>query len=329
MKTWGRVLVMAAALCLLPTAWAQTAGGDAPRLLSRLQSMGHGYHPASEWNAVIGEINGLMADAEAAGDAGRMVDIGVILAEVYSGMLGQHARGLEVASGLKQRLSRLPAAEAKQGMAKLHVKLAEIHARTGNQAAIRQLIEEFRSGPYYDPKDYQVTGLTGPGDPARIQRPYGQGEDSITVTSMNRYLRIAGLAPGNQFPAFAGRSLDQLPVQIPASGPRVVLVDFWAEDWVAWKRDLPNLVSLYARYQDRGFEIIGFPLAVSSPEAVQAIRARTGMGWPQVVGERQLPAQCGVAGEAANFLIDGSGRILARNLRGSELAATLRAHLGE
>lgn len=327
MRFRSSVLAIAIGMCLLPAAGAQT---DMQHLLSRLQSMGHGYYPAAEWNAIIDDIHGLVREADAAGDTGKMVDITVILAEVYSGMLHQHARALDTVNDLKGHLEGLPAgAAAGHGMAKLYVKLAEIHSRIGDPSAIQRLVDEFKAGPFYDPEDYAITGLTAPDDPIRIRRPHGQGEDSITVSSMNRYLRVAGLAPGNPFPAFSGLSIDRRPVQIPEPAARVVLVDFWVPDWVAWQRDLPTLISAYSRYHGQGFEIVGFNLAASAPDAVAAICTANGMNWPQVVGDRSLASRCAVAGEATNFLVDGNGRILARNIRGSDLTAALRSVFGE
>ena len=118
-------------------------------------------------------------------------------------------------------------------------------------------------------------------------------------------------------------------MQIPSPGARVLLVDFWVPNWVAWQRDLPTLVEAYARYHEQGFEIIGFHLANSEPATVAAICAQNGMTWPQIVEARRLASQCGIAGEATNFLVDGTGKILARDVRGSELTSALRPVFSE
>lgn len=330
MRLPSRLAVITVLMCLLSTAWSQTEGTDMQRLLSRLQSMGHGYYPASEWNRVIEEIQGLVRTAESDGDTGKMVDVSLILAQVYSGMLGQHTRALETVEDLKTRLEAMPApAAGDHGMAKVYVKLAEIYAQLGDQAAIQQLMDEFRAGPFYDPENYRIDGLSHPDDPAIIRRPFAKGEDSITLSSMNRYLKLARTAPGSQFPGFSGVAIDQRPVQVPSSTFRWVLVDFWVPNWVAWQRDLPSLVATYRRFHDKGFEIIGIPLVPTSSEEITAFTTKHGMAWPQVPGERELAARCGVAGEATNFLVDESGRILARDIRSGDLATLLRNLLAE
>ena len=58
------------------------------------------------------------------------------------------------------------------------------------------------------------------------------------------------------------------------------------------------------------------------------LQAQQGMAWPQVVDDTGLTAQLGIYGEAANFLLDADGSIIARDVRGADLDALLRRCLG-
>jgi peroxiredoxin len=116
------------------------------------------------------------------------------------------------------------------------------------------------------------------------------------------------------------------PLRLAEYRGKLVLVDFWLKDWVAWKRDLPQLVQLHQRYQPRGFEIIGVSMG-AAPGDLDAFLAQNGMTWRQVEGDRTLARNFGVVGEAANFLVDPNGTIVGRDLHGGELAAAIRFSL--
>ena len=108
---------------------------------------------------------------------------------------------------------------------------------------------------------------------------------------------------------------------------KVLLVDFWLRDWTPWKRDLNNLVSMYERYHGAGFEIIGFCLE-RDPADLGGFLGQNRMAWPHVVNDTALCSQLGIFGEASNFLIDRSGAIIGRDLRGADLVEAVKGALG-
>lgn len=305
---------------------AASGGGfsdDLQRLLSRLQSMSHGLYAASQWNDVFDEIYALLEQAEASGDTDRIIDVTLIMANVHSEMLGNHTKAVEILTDIKTNMADSGSAS----MPKIYVRLAEVYSRTGDEGAILDLIEEFRTGPYYDPESYTVTGGEAPGEPFLVQRPSSHGDDSVSVSTMRRFLGAARFAPGRPMPAFEATDRNGVPVRLSDYRGRVLLVDFWLKDWVAWKRGVPQLVQLYERYQPHGFDVLGVSLDATSGD-LDAFLDRNGITWRQVVGDRSMARACGVVGDAANFLVGPDGTILRRNLYGGELSAAVRAALG-
>lgn len=292
------------------------------RLLSRLQSMGHGYYPAREWNAVIDEIHETLRLSEEAGDLEQMIDVTAVLANVYSQMLRNHTQAIKVIQEMQEYL----ADKQVEGMPNLFVRKAEVYGRMGDKAAIEQLIKDFRESKYYDPKDYAVTAAQNYGDQWAVERPHGRGDNSLTVSAMKKALREAGFAPGSRFPDLSVTTADGREIQLSSLKGKLVLVDFWIKDWTAWKRDLPRLVELYDRHHPAGFEIIG----VSVQPAMggqQEYLVRQGARWPQVQGSRELFTECGVTGDATNFLLDPDGVIIGRNVRSNEISHPIRDYL--
>lgn len=107
---------------------------------------------------------------------------------------------------------------------------------------------------------------------------------------------------------------------------KVTLLDFWASWCRPCMGEMPYLLEAYATYHDKGFEIYGVSLD-DNAEAWKATIEKQGMKWVNVstLGGWQTDAakEYSVNSIPANFLIDGEGKIIAKNLRGEALAEKL------
>lgn len=112
---------------------------------------------------------------------------------------------------------------------------------------------------------------------------------------------------------------------------RYVLLDFWASWCVPCRQENPGLKALYARYKDRGLEIIGISVDEDGNRWRKAIR-EDALPWIHVSDlkrESSLANLYGVQPIPDNFLIDPSGKILAKGLHGRELEVALAEYLGK
>ncbi|MGB3008161.1 MAG: TlpA disulfide reductase family protein [Chitinophagaceae bacterium] len=119
-----------------------------------------------------------------------------------------------------------------------------------------------------------------------------------------------------------------IPVSLSAFRGRYVLVDFWASWCGPCRSENPNVVKVFNKYKDRNFHIIGVSLDRPGQNAkwMKAINDDK-LRWTHVSDlkfwDNEVAKQYGIKAIPQNLLIDPSGKIIAKNLRGEELEAKL------
>ncbi len=112
---------------------------------------------------------------------------------------------------------------------------------------------------------------------------------------------------------------------------KYVLIDFWASWCGPCRRENPNVVRLYNKYKDKGFDILGVSLDNKKDKWVDAI-AKDKLDWHHISDLKgwssALAKPYGVKGIPYTVLVDKEGKILATRLRGASLEAKLKEIFG-
>ena len=289
-------------------------------VLSKLQSMGHGYYSEKEWADIDQSIQGLISDAAGRSDGNAIVRASVIQAMVLSDMRRRHAEAVQELAAARKKVAKMKDIDASP----LYVKEAEVQAEAGNAAAVADVIAAYKGSKYYNPKPYAWSGGTGPGDPLVLARPGATGGDSLPLTVMEKALVRAKSAPGILFPDATLTDIRGQGFTLSSLRGKVVLVDFFARGWKVWEENLPSVSDLWSRYHASGFEVVSICL---EPNAAGLDGLQ--LPWSVVAGAPALTKPLGIFGETTSYLLDQNGMVIARDLRGQDLAFAVRRALGK
>lgn len=127
---------------------------------------------------------------------------------------------------------------------------------------------------------------------------------------------------------FTQNDTSGLPVSLSSFKGKYLLVDFWASWCGPCRAENPNVVKAFNAYKDKGFHILG--VSLDQPTAhdkwMKAIHDDK-LTWTHVSDlkywKNAVAVQYGIQAIPQNLLLDKEGKIIAKNLRGEELAAKL------
>ncbi len=143
--------------------------------------------------------------------------------------------------------------------------------------------------------------------------------------------QMGSMVVGGEAPNFTQKNPDGEGISLSDFRGKVVLIDFWASWCGPCRQENPNVVRMYNKYKDEGFEILGVSLDRDKTRWLGAIE-KDGLTWPHVSDlkgwQNAVAQQYGVRSIPHTVLLDAEGNIIARNLRGSALEQKLEEIFG-
>ncbi len=111
-------------------------------------------------------------------------------------------------------------------------------------------------------------------------------------------------------------------VSLKESLGKVTIVDFWASWCGPCRKENPNVVAIYKEFHAKGLNIVGVSLDKDAKAWKDAI-AKDKLTWTQVshlkFWDEPIAAQYKVESIPATFILDASGNVVAKDLRGADL----------
>ncbi|WP_181306308.1 TlpA disulfide reductase family protein [Rufibacter sp. XAAS-G3-1] len=145
-----------------------------------------------------------------------------------------------------------------------------------------------------------------------------------------RLSKMRSTAMGSAAPDIKLPSPDGPEIALTSLRGKYVLIDFWASWCGPCRKENPNVVRMYNKYKDKGFEIFGVSLDQDRAKWLKAIEADK-LTWPHVSDlkgwESSAATLYGITAIPQTILLDKEGKIIAKNLRGEALEEKLASLL--
>ncbi len=135
-----------------------------------------------------------------------------------------------------------------------------------------------------------------------------------------------GPAIGSLAPELKMNDTNDKPFSLSSLRGKYVLVDFWASWCGPCRRENPNVVAAYNKYKNKNFTILGVSLDEDKAAWLEAIQ-KDKLTWQHISDLKYWSSAAvglyGFDGIPFNVLVDPSGKIIAKELRETDLDKTL------
>ncbi|WP_129713888.1 TlpA disulfide reductase family protein [Pedobacter sp. SYP-B3415] len=151
----------------------------------------------------------------------------------------------------------------------------------------------------------------------------GKFAGNAAVEKFNKQMDgLKTVSVGQPAPAFTLPSIDNKPVSLSDFKGKYVLIDFWASWCQPCRQENPNIVRMYNKFKGNNFTILGISLDTDAAAWKQAIAADD-LTWTHA-GELKdfngpTVEKYRVQAIPTSYLVDPSGKIIAKNLRAEAL----------
>lgn len=179
------------------------------------------------------------------------------------------------------------------------------------------LVALWTAGNFLNP-DNDLEQLKAVAETFKKEKPTSK---NIHIKSfLEQIKRLNGVSVGAEAPEIAFKNPKDSLITLSSYKGKYVLIDFWASWCGPCRRENPNVVRIYEKYKNKGFDILGVSLDQDKNSWIKAIE-KDGLVWNQVSDlqywNSAAAAAYGVTGIPAQFLVDKEGKIIAKFVGGS------------
>ncbi len=135
---------------------------------------------------------------------------------------------------------------------------------------------------------------------------------------------VKPVSVGHAAPDFSIPGIDGKTIKLTDYKGKYVMLDFWASWCAPCRKENPNVVKLYQQYHPKGLDIVGISLDENKDAWQKAInddRLMWAHGSELLNFNGPVVQRYQVQAIPSNFILDPSGKIIAKNITGNDLAA--------
>jgi len=129
---------------------------------------------------------------------------------------------------------------------------------------------------------------------------------------------VQHISKGGKAPALFGKDIDGRPLGDAYKKNKLILLSFWASYCIPCREEAPDLKKIYAKYKNKGFEIVSISIDESKDNWKGALE-KDQLPWLNI--SECVPAEKSknvenyvIKGVPASYLINGEGKILYKDL---------------
>jgi len=172
-------------------------------------------------------------------------------------------------------------------------------------------------------------------DVAKIKKLYDGLDKSLQGTKHGKNIKTkldqmknpvaaAGVEIGTQAPEFSAPTPDGKVVSLKESLGKITIIDFWASWCQPCRLENPNMVAIYKEFHAKGLNIVSVSLDDEAAKWKAAI-AKDQLTWTQVSNLKEMEDPIAklysIKLIPSTFIVDATGKVIAKDLRGDVLKA--------
>lgn len=155
-------------------------------------------------------------------------------------------------------------------------------------------------------------------------------ESPLGIFYAGQLQKLSTISVGAMAPDFTEADTAGKPVSLHDFKGKYLFIDFWASWCHPCREENPDVVAAYAKFKDKGLNILGVSLDAVSTKAAWLKAIQTDhLTWTHVADlnsfDNQVARLYAVQAIPQNFLIGPDGKIIAKDLHGEDLDKTLSA----